>query len=49
MGLFTKELAIDLGTSNTIIISNGRIIKQEELEKMKTSPALAYTTTKTTN
>ena len=31
MGLFslTQELAIDLGTANTIIISNGKIVVDE--------------------
>jgi len=29
MGLFTKEVAIDLGTANTIIIANGKIVLDE--------------------
>ena len=29
MGLFTREMAIDLGTSNTVIVSDGKIVLDE--------------------
>ena len=29
MGLFTKEIAIDLGTANTIIIYNDKVVVDE--------------------
>ena len=29
MGLFTREMAIDLGTSNTVIVANGKIVLDE--------------------
>jgi actin-like ATPase involved in cell morphogenesis len=29
MGLFTRDVAIDLGTANTIIIANGKVVLDE--------------------
>ena len=29
MGLFTREMAIDLGTSNTVIVTDGKIVLDE--------------------
>jgi len=29
MGLFTKEIAIDLGTANTVIIYNDKVVVDE--------------------